>query len=66
MRFTTVALSEMETRILNAGNHALEIEKRHFAALRQAILDMAGPVGAAARALASTASSSSTSAGRSA
>ncbi len=52
VRFTTVALSEMETRILNAGNHALEIEKRHFAALRQAILDAAGPVGAAARALA--------------
>ena len=52
VRFTTVALSEMETRILNAGNHALEIEKGHFAALRQAILDQAGPVGTAARAIA--------------
>ncbi len=52
VRFTTVALSEMETRILNAGNHALEIEKRHFEALRQAVLAQAGPVGAAARALA--------------
>ncbi|MEZ5753362.1 MAG: DNA mismatch repair protein MutS [Paracoccaceae bacterium] len=52
VRFTTVELSEMETRILNAGNHALEIEKRHFEALRQAVLAAAGPVGAAARALA--------------
>jgi DNA mismatch repair protein MutS len=52
VRFTTVALSEMETRILNAGNHALEIEKGHFAALRQAIVDQAGPVGTAARAIA--------------
>ncbi|WP_434616376.1 DNA mismatch repair protein MutS [Tabrizicola sp. M-4] len=52
VRFTTVELSEMETRILNAGNHALEIEKRHFEALRQAVLAEAGPVGAAARALA--------------
>jgi len=52
VRFTTVDLSEMETRILNAGNHALEIEKRHFEALRAAVLAEAGPVGAAARALA--------------
>lgn len=52
VRFTTVELSEMETRILNAGAHALEIEKKHFDALRRAILDCAGEVGAAARALA--------------
>ena len=52
VRFTTVELSEMETRILNAGNHALEIEKRHFEALRAAVLAASGPVGAAARALA--------------
>jgi DNA mismatch repair protein MutS len=52
VRFTTVELSELETRILNAGNHALEIEKRHFETLRQAVLEQAGPVGAAARALA--------------
>ncbi|NBE07321.1 DNA mismatch repair protein MutS [Paragemmobacter ruber] len=51
VRFTTVELSEMETRILNAGNHALEIEKRHFEALRAAVLAASGPVGAAARAL---------------
>lgn len=52
VRFTTVELSKMETRILNAGNHALEIEKRHFEALRAAVLAASGPVGAAARALA--------------
>ncbi len=52
VRFTTLALSELETRILNAGNHALEIEKRHYDGLRQAVLDWAGPIGAAARALA--------------
>jgi len=52
VRFTTLALSELETRILNAGNHALEIEKRHYDGLKQAILDWSGPIGAAARALA--------------
>ena len=52
VRFTTVALSEIETRILNAGNHALEIEKRHFAALRQAVLDQSAPLAQMARALA--------------
>ncbi len=30
VRFTTVPLSEIETRILNAGGHALEIEKRLY------------------------------------
>jgi DNA mismatch repair protein MutS len=54
VRFTTLPLSDMETRILNAGNHALEIEKRHFTALRSAIMDQAGPIGTAARALAET------------
>jgi DNA mismatch repair protein MutS len=52
VRFTTVDLSEIETRILNAGNHALVLEGQHFAALRAAVLDQAGPVGAAAAALA--------------
>jgi DNA mismatch repair protein MutS len=52
VRFTTVVLSEMETRILNAGNNALEIEKRQFKVLRSAIVELAGPIGAAARALA--------------
>jgi DNA mismatch repair protein MutS len=52
VRFTTLPLSEMETRILNAGNHALEIEKRLYSSLREAILAHAGPIGDAARALA--------------
>ncbi|WP_299349646.1 DNA mismatch repair protein MutS [uncultured Shimia sp.] len=52
VRFTTVELSEMETKILNAGNRALEIEKRLFDMLRQAVLDQSGAVSSAARALA--------------
>ena len=52
VRFTTVKLSEMETRILNAGGHALEIEKRIFSELREAVLASAGPVALAAKALA--------------
>ncbi len=52
VRFTTLALSELETRILNAGNHAVEIEKRHYEGLKAAVLAEAGPIGAAARALA--------------
>ena len=52
VRFTTVALSNLETRILNAGNRVLEIEKQHFETLRQAVLRQAGAIGAAARGLA--------------
>jgi DNA mismatch repair protein MutS len=52
VRFTTVPLSEIETRILNAGNHALEIEKRLYDGLRSAVLALAEPIGAAARGLA--------------
>ncbi|MBC7476956.1 MAG: DNA mismatch repair protein MutS, partial [Pseudorhodobacter sp.] len=52
VRFTTVELGELETRILNAGNRALEIEKQHFESLRQAVLQQAGQIGAAARGLA--------------
>ncbi len=52
VRFTTLALSEIETRILNAGSHALDIEKRIFESLRQAVLARAGEIGAAAKALA--------------
>ncbi|WP_071674264.1 DNA mismatch repair protein MutS [Nioella nitratireducens] len=52
VRFTTVELSDLETRILNAGNRALEIEKTLFQSLRQAILDENEAVGAAAAALA--------------
>ena len=52
VRFTTVPLSEIETRILNAGNHALDIEKKHFLALRDTILRVSGAIAAAASALA--------------
>jgi DNA mismatch repair protein MutS len=52
VRFTTVDLSEIETRILNAGGHALEIEKRLYSSLKDAIMAQAGPLGALARALA--------------
>lgn len=52
VRFTTLDLSEMETRILNAGSRALEIEKRIFEELRAAVLACAGPIHDAARGLA--------------
>ena len=52
VRFTTLALNELETRILNSANHVLEIEKRHYECLKQAILAQSGPIAAAARALA--------------
>ncbi len=51
LRFTTPDLTEMETRILNAGGHALEIEKRLYSELRQAVLDSAARISATARAL---------------
>ena len=52
VRFTTVPLSEIETKILNAGAHALEIEKRLYSGIRDAILDCAGPLGGLARSVA--------------
>jgi len=52
VRFTTVALSELETKILNAGNLTLEIERRIFEGLRAMIVDAAPIIGQAARALA--------------
>ncbi|MEP2029740.1 MAG: DNA mismatch repair protein MutS [Paracoccaceae bacterium] len=52
VRFTTVALSEMETKILNAGNHALEIEKRLYQRLSGAVLNSAAEVNNTARGLA--------------
>ncbi|MFT6223440.1 MAG: DNA mismatch repair protein MutS [Paracoccaceae bacterium] len=52
VRFTTVPLSEMETKILNAGNRALEIEKRLYESFRAAVLEQAGEIGVAAQALA--------------
>jgi len=52
VRFTTVELSELETKILNAGNRALEIEKTLFETLRHAVLHANDPIGQAAQALA--------------
>ena len=52
VRFTTVELSEMETKILNAGNRALEIEKRLYEMLKRAILDSAALITQTARGLA--------------
>jgi DNA mismatch repair protein MutS len=52
VRFTTVELSDLETRILNAGNRALDIEKRLFEGLKAAILNQAARINAAARAVA--------------
>jgi DNA mismatch repair protein MutS len=52
VRFTTVPLSEMETRILNAGNRALELEKRLYDGLKDTILASAAAIASAARALA--------------
>ena len=49
VRFTTVELSEIETKILNAGNLALEIEKRLYQRLSGAILDSAARLNQAAR-----------------
>ncbi|WP_120500028.1 DNA mismatch repair protein MutS [Roseovarius sp. EL26] len=52
VRFTTLPLSEMETRILNAGGQALEIEKRLYSSLKDAILESAAEISQTARALA--------------
>ncbi|MCA0920284.1 DNA mismatch repair protein MutS [Pseudooceanicola nanhaiensis] len=51
LRFTTPELSEMETRILNAGGRALEVEKRLYDRLKETILDSAPLIGGTARAL---------------
>jgi DNA mismatch repair protein MutS len=52
VRFTTVPLSEMETRILNAGNLTLEIEKRHYSSLKDAVLGHTAALFTTAKALA--------------
>lgn len=52
VRFTTVELSKLETRILNAGSRALEIEKRIFGELSHEILAEAAQISGVARALA--------------
>jgi DNA mismatch repair protein MutS len=52
VRFTTLDLSELETRILNAGSRALQIEMTLFEGLRDAILAESDRIAKAARALA--------------
>ncbi len=52
VRFTTVPLSEMETKILNAGGRALEIEKRLYDSLKHSIMQSAAEIGQVARGLA--------------
>ena len=52
VRFTTVALADMETKILNAGNRALEIEKRLYSTLVDEILGRVAEIANTARALA--------------
>ena len=52
VRFTTIELSELETKILNAGGQCLEIEKRLYSSLQRAILDQSAPLFTVARGLA--------------
>ncbi|WP_232830427.1 DNA mismatch repair protein MutS [Oceanicella sp. SM1341] len=52
VRFTTVELSGLETRILNAGGRALELERQLFEALAAGVRAGAARIAAAARALA--------------
>ncbi|GIX12295.1 MAG: hypothetical protein KatS3mg118_0254 [Paracoccaceae bacterium] len=52
VRFTTVELSELETRILNAGARALEIEAQIFAGLVAEVRAAAPAIAGAAAALA--------------
>lgn len=52
VRFTTVELSGLETKILNAGHQALSLEKMLFERLRHAVLDRQARIGQAARAMA--------------
>jgi DNA mismatch repair protein MutS len=52
VRFTTVELSEIETKILNAEGRAIEIEKRAYEILRAVVLAQSGAIYGAAHALA--------------
>jgi len=52
VRFTTVELADLDARIAAAGERALAIEVDTFEAWRAAAVDLATPIGAAARALA--------------
>lgn len=52
VRFTTVELSALETKILNAGGRALELELQHFSVIRDDILAQSGQIGLICRLLA--------------
>ncbi|MAI57957.1 MAG: DNA mismatch repair protein MutS [Rhodobacteraceae bacterium] len=52
VRFTTIELSEIETKIYNAGNRALEIEKKIFAELCRKVLEQSELILAASNGLA--------------
>lgn len=52
VRFTTVELSELETKILNAGGGALALEKQVFGELRESILSASTTINMMAEALA--------------
>ncbi len=52
VRFTTVDLSALETKILNAGGRALELELQHFSDIRDDILSHSGQIGLICRILA--------------
>ncbi len=52
VRFTTVELSELETKILNAGGRVLEIENSLYAGLKSQIVEQAPVLSALATALA--------------
>ncbi len=51
VRFTTLPLGDLETRILNAAGHALDLEKRVYASLREAIVTEAPRLSALSAAL---------------
>ena len=52
VRFTTVELNELETKILNAGGHALDLEKRLYSSLSGAIIAQAGSLAEVSKSLA--------------
>lgn len=52
VRFTTVALSELERKVAEAGDRSLALELEIFGQLVKAVIDLADPIATTARALA--------------
>jgi DNA mismatch repair protein MutS len=50
-RYVTPELKELETKILHAQERSLDIEQQVFLTLRQEVVDAAGPISLAARAI---------------